>query len=81
MTISQEIKDRVEVRLEKDFEHVTSEHEALVYIVDDDSKIDGTVRVCIGDDYGHWVGAEDAEELSVFFKKLAKKLRKAYKED
>lgn len=71
MTISQEIKDLVKVKLEKGFSHTTRVTGAAVRITKDDRDSDGTVQVEID---GQWVEAEDCLELSVFFKKLAKKL-------
>lgn len=76
----EEIKDRVKVKLKPGSEHETAESWARVFIVDNTVASDGMVRVAIGSDSseGHWVSAEDAEELAVYFKKLAKKLRRAY---
>lgn len=78
MKITQDIKDRVQfdIRSGTTYETIGG---AEVDFVKDDSARDGTVmvRMLLGEQGGWWVGVEDCLELSVFFKKLAKKLQEA----
>jgi len=71
MKLSQEIKDSVDVSVQRGYEFTTSYMFAEIAITGDDRHKDGTVRVNLP---AMWVSARDALELSVFFKKLAKKL-------
>jgi hypothetical protein len=71
--ITQEHKDRVgEVTTSTG--HITRARCASVDITADESKLDGTVKVSID---SQWIEASDAAELSVYFKRLAKALKKA----
>ena len=75
----EEIKDRVKGKLTTGSEHETTRSNTKVRVTDTTVSDDGQVRVALGTTAdGHWVSAEDAEELAVYFKKLAKKLRRAY---
>lgn len=72
--ITQAMKDRVgKIKLEEGIVFQTFNTAADVRITNDDSRRDGSVRIAIE---GHWVFSSDAAELSVYFKRLAKKLAK-----
>lgn len=75
----EEIKDRVKVKLKTGSAHYTHRSDAYVSVTGNTVSDDGQVRVALGTTAeGHWVSAEDADELAIYFKKLAKKLRRAY---